>query len=234
MTDKQYPRTVLSRDAASRPEAEYATDRYGPVFLLLVGALGSTTFVDESNLARAIVSLVLVAAVVGTLRATGVSPLQLRITLIVGAALAFAVVAGEVSNLAAVEVPVTLFVAGALGFAGSTLLRRIFEQPTIRAKEVLAALSAYIEFTMVFAFAYMAAARAGSEAFFTGGPATGMGDFAYFSVVTITTLGYGDLTPATDIGRSLAMLETLFGQIFLVVLVAFLVGMLGRRRDGAT
>lgn len=225
---------MLSRDGALRPEAEYATDRHAPVFLLLVGAFGFSTFVDESNLARGLVGLVLVAAVVGTLRATGVTPLQLRITLIVGSVLALAIVAGELSNLVAVEVPVTLFVAGALGFAGFTLLRRIFEQPTIRAREVLAALSAYMEFTMVFAFTYMAAARAGSEAFFVSGVAAGMGDFVYFSVVTITTLGYGDLTPATDLGRSLAMLETLFGQIFLVVLVAFLVGMLGRRRPDAT
>jgi hypothetical protein len=145
-----------------------------------------------------------------------------------------AAVAGEVTNLATVEVPVTLFVAGALGFAGYSLLRRIFEQPRVRAKEVLAALSAYMEFTMVFAFTYMAAARAGAEAFFASGVEAEMGDFVYFSVVTITTLGYGDLTPATDIGRSLAMLETLFGQIFLVVLVAFLVGMLGRGRTDAS
>ena len=213
-----------------RPAAEYATDRYGPVFLLLVTALGFTTFVNESQLSRAIASLVLVAAIVGTFRATGVTPLQLRLTLLGAVGLAIAVIAGEASNQTGVEVFVTLFVAGALGFAGTALLRRIFEQPTIRVREVLAALSAYLEFTMVFAFAYMAAARATDEAFFANGIEGQMSEFAYFSVVTITTLGYGDLTPATDIGRSLAMIETLFGQIFLVVLVAFLVGRLGQGR----
>jgi hypothetical protein len=196
-----------------------------------VGALGFTTFVDESRFARAITTVVLVAVVVGTLRATGVTPLQMRLAIAGGSALAIAAVVGEVSNLAGIEVPVALFVAAALGFAATALLRRIFEQPRIRLKEVLAALSAYLEFTMVFAFIYMAAARASSDAFFTSGVAGRMGDFAYFSVVTITTLGYGDLTPATDIGRSIAMIETLFGQIFLVVLVAFLVGMLGRPRE---
>ncbi len=48
--------------------------------------------------------------------------------------------------------------------------------------------------------------------------------FIYYSVVTITTLGYGDITPVTDIARSFSALEAVVGQIYLVVLVARLVG----------
>jgi len=48
--------------------------------------------------------------------------------------------------------------------------------------------------------------------------------FIYYSFVTITTLGYGDITPTSDIARSLALLEAVIGQIYLVVLVARLVG----------
>jgi len=49
--------------------------------------------------------------------------------------------------------------------------------------------------------------------------------FLYFSYVTITTLGYGDISPVAPIARSTAMLEAMVGQIYLVVLVAWLVGM---------
>ena len=49
--------------------------------------------------------------------------------------------------------------------------------------------------------------------------------FTYFSMVTITTLGYGDMTPLTDRAAGLASVEALCGQIYLVVLVAWLVGM---------
>ena len=49
--------------------------------------------------------------------------------------------------------------------------------------------------------------------------------FAYFSYITMATVGYGDLTPATGLPRTNAVLEALIGQIFLVVLVARLVGM---------
>ena len=48
-------------------------------------------------------------------------------------------------------------------------------------------------------------------------------------MTTITTLGIGDLTPATDLGRSLTGLLTLIGQIYLVTVVALIVGNLGRR-----
>ena len=51
-----------------------------------------------------------------------------------------------------------------------------------------------------------------------------MSVFLYFSFVTMSTLGYGDISPAIEITRSLAMLEAIAGQIYLVVVVAWLVG----------
>ena len=47
----------------------------------------------------------------------------------------------------------------------------------------------------------------------------------YFSFVTLTTLGYGDITPVNSFARSLAYLEAAAGQIYLTVLIASLVGM---------
>jgi amino acid transporter len=46
----------------------------------------------------------------------------------------------------------------------------------------------------------------------------------YFSLVTITTLGYGDISPVTSQARHLAVLEAFIGQMYLAVLVARLVG----------
>jgi voltage-gated potassium channel len=48
--------------------------------------------------------------------------------------------------------------------------------------------------------------------------------FFYYSSVTITTLGYGDVTPVTDIARSVSILEAVVGQLYMVVIVAWLVG----------
>ncbi|MGH7849144.1 MAG: ion channel, partial [Thermodesulfobacteriota bacterium] len=49
--------------------------------------------------------------------------------------------------------------------------------------------------------------------------------FLFFSYITLTTTGYGTLTPTSDPARSLAMLEAIIGQLYLAILVARLVGL---------
>lgn len=51
-----------------------------------------------------------------------------------------------------------------------------------------------------------------------------LNEFTYHSFVTLTTLGYGDVTPAAPIARTLCYLEAVLGQLYLTVLVAALVG----------
>lgn len=50
-------------------------------------------------------------------------------------------------------------------------------------------------------------------------------DLLYYSYVTLSTLGYGDITPVTPIARTLSFLEALFGQFYIAILVASFVGM---------
>jgi voltage-gated potassium channel Kch len=47
---------------------------------------------------------------------------------------------------------------------------------------------------------------------------------AYFSLVTLATVGYGDITPATELARSLAVVEAIVGQFYIAVLIADLIG----------
>ena len=49
-------------------------------------------------------------------------------------------------------------------------------------------------------------------------------NFLYFSFITQTTVGYGDFSAATDLGRTLAVLDALLGQLYLVTVLALLVG----------
>jgi hypothetical protein len=53
--------------------------------------------------------------------------------------------------------------------------------------------------------------------------------FMYFSLSSITTLGLGDLTAASDLGRFLSVSEAVIGQVFLVTIVALVVGLMGQR-----
>jgi voltage-gated potassium channel Kch len=54
--------------------------------------------------------------------------------------------------------------------------------------------------------------------------------YLYFSYITLTTVGYGDLTAGSSLGRMLAVIEALVGQLYLVTIVALVVGNIGRQR----
>ena len=49
-------------------------------------------------------------------------------------------------------------------------------------------------------------------------------NLTYFSLITLTSTGYGDITPVSDLARTLSALEAVVGQVFLAVLIAWLVG----------
>ena len=59
---------------------------------------------------------------------------------------------------------------------------------------------------------------------FAGGAAKGFHDYLYFSFVTLTTLGYGDVTPVSSYAKSVAMTIAVTGQFYMTILVAILVG----------
>ncbi len=59
---------------------------------------------------------------------------------------------------------------------------------------------------------------------FTGGAVPGFHDYLYFSFVTLTTLGYGDITPVAAATKSIALVIAVTGQFYLTILVAMLVG----------
>jgi len=95
--------------------------------------------------------------------------------------------------------------------------------PEVNAQTILGAICVYLSLGMVFLFAYGAIAEIGSDAFFAQGGDGTRALRLYFSYVTLATLGYGDYTPATNIGHMLAIVEALLGQIYLVTVVAVLV-----------
>jgi ABC-type multidrug transport system fused ATPase/permease subunit len=94
------------------------------------------------------------------------------------------------------------------------------------------ALCIYLLIGMLFAFGFGAIAVLQNGALFSNGTEGDLQSHLYFSFITITTTGYGDLAPAGDLARSLAMLEALIGQLYLVTVVAVIVGNLGRSRPG--
>jgi hypothetical protein len=105
------------------------------------------------------------------------------------------------------------------------------EQGEVNSKSVAGAICVYVLFGMLFTFVYGFMAEVGHGPFFAQGTDGTRAIRLYFSYVTLATLGYGDYTAAGNLGHTVAVLEALLGQLYLVVVVALVVTRFARRRD---
>ena len=116
------------------------------------------------------------------------------------------------------------------------MVARVFRAGTVTHDRILGAVAVYLLLGVTWAQAYGLLAGVVPGAFNppTVGSATPY-DFFYYSIVTLTTVGYGDITPLHPVARSLAMLEALTGQLYPAILLARLVSLevTGRRSDGS-
>src|SRR5947209_13940646 len=110
------------------------------------------------------------------------------------------------------------------------IARRIVQHPAVNISTVAGALCIYLLVGLFFAFLFGFTAAVGRDQFFVETSHATDVDYLYFSFSTLATVGFGDLVPGTNLGRMLAVTEALFGQMYLVTIVALLVGNFGRRR----
>jgi voltage-gated potassium channel len=109
----------------------------------------------------------------------------------------------------------------------AAILRNIFLQQDVSADIIAGAIVAYLLMAVMWSLLYnvLEAVHPGSFKF-PEGTTQPRGEMSvYFSLVTITTVGYGDITPVTRVARAFANLEAVVGQLYLVILVSWLVGM---------
>jgi hypothetical protein len=139
--------------------------------------------------------------------------------------------AAGVSNIAVARLSGFLLVSIAPPAIVVGVVRGLREAGSATVRAVMGVLCIYLLMGMLAAFLYGAIDRLGSEPFFTSGAPATTSNCLYFSFTTLTTVGYGDLTAASNLGHTLAVSEALVGQIYLVTVVALLVSNLGRRPD---
>jgi len=116
-----------------------------------------------------------------------------------------------------------------LSYATSLIVTAMFRTREVSTNAILGAIVAYVLAMVAFAslFELVELIQPGS---FTGLPVgQSQNDIEhaliYFSVVSITTMGYGDITPVSALARSLASIEGMFGTLYLAVMIARLVGL---------
>jgi hypothetical protein len=115
-----------------------------------------------------------------------------------------------------------VFSASALLYlvAPVSILREIVRRRRIDLESVLGAVAAYVLIGMFFAFLYQAIGSVDPAPFFTDGADGTSAESLFFSFTTLTTTGYGNLVPEANPGQTLAVVEMLLGQLFLITAVA--------------
>ena len=203
-------------------------DRFGLLFLVTVVTMALLLLVDldqDEGIAELLsftVTLLAAATLFLAVAAAGVGYRGRQITLVlIGAVLVAAIVSmvfSDVPNGHGGLLWLILVTAAPI-----VALRRLVQHRTVKVETLLGALSVYllIALAATYFFLFIDTFLSGSGRFFGQEEPTTV--FTYFSLITITTVGYGDFDPAGVVGRAAAAWEAIIGQIYLVVVVARLV-----------
>jgi hypothetical protein len=221
----------------TRLQQRVAVARFGVVLLLLLVTFVFLASAPTGPWVPFVAVLLQGATLLAALAASGANRRLWRIAVIV-------VVAGLVS---ATGVRLTdfsnsdgvLFILSALlvGAAPVVIATSLVRRRVVDVHTVMGALCIYVLLGMLWAFGFGAIGSFDTGPFFAQQASANVSDYLYFSFVTLTTVGYGDLTAADGIERAIAIVEALTGQLYLVTIVALVVSRMARasrRHDGVS
>src|SRR6266705_1696957 len=212
--------------------------RFSTVQLLIALALLFTCapFVEEIKGGELIVSglfsLVLVAGVLAVA--------DRKRVLVIALVLAVPAVGGRwINHFRPNLVPPAVFLVGGLIliiFVVGHLLRFVLRAPVVTTEVLCASISAYLMLGLMWTMAYWLVDQltpGGAFSFNTNAGTRSINGFNgfYFSFITLSTVGYGDITPVSKVARWLAAMEAMTGLLYVAVLIARLVGLYSQAKS---
>jgi hypothetical protein len=212
--------------------ADHQVGSFGLQLVLMVASVAMLGTVDVGTVSKVVITVLLGASLVVAFRIARVVPWLMRLAVILAVlgvsvavvqALTDAVGDGEARGMNA------LLVAFGPPAMALGVLRNLRESRAVRIEALMGVLSMYMMLGLLFAFVYGAMDRLGGDPFFADGTPATVAKCVYFSFVTLTTTGYGDLVARSDLGHTLAIFEALIGQIYLVTVVSLIVSHMARR-----
>ena len=123
-----------------------------------------------------------------------------------------------------------------LAFVIGHLLHFILRAPVVTMEVLCASISAYLMLGLMWTVAYWLVDQltpGGAFSYNTSGGTQSMNGFTgfYFSFITLSTVGYGDITPVSRAARWLAAMEAMTGLLYVAVLIARLVSLYSRAKS---
>jgi hypothetical protein len=199
------------------------------VFLVVLPVAEDFSIIDAPVMRVAMFTSLLAIGVIslrgfGVLYVAGLALALLGITLNIAAVDSDSTYLGMASLASA-----SLFVIVAIWATG----RQIIPGDEINANRVVGAVNLYLLFGVLWAMVYALDEKLAPGSFAGLSEPLNQGwssEWVYFSFVTMTTLGYGDITPVSATAKTLAYLQAVFSQFYLAILVAGLVGAYYARR----
>jgi lysylphosphatidylglycerol synthetase-like protein (DUF2156 family) len=213
-------------------ERRIRPDRYGVLLVLILASLLAVALSGEGPVGKILALAGICATLLFALHTSEPSRRLRRaawvvVTVAVSVAVVFALLDDPRHARMAISAMSALLVVASL----LAILRRVGAHARIDLATVGGALCAYLLLGLFFAFVYLFMGASDPD-FFVQSDRADTVDSLYFSFVTLSTTGYGDLTARTDLGRMLAVTEAVVGQLYLVSAVALVIGNLGRVRPG--
>jgi len=210
-------------------------DGYGLTLILTVLTIFSLAAGGVGSLGGLLGVVLVGSTLIFALSTSRARPRVLRIAQIL---VALAIAASAVA-LVAGDARLAGFAMGVMGLAIAAvvpvvIIGHIVRSPTITYRLVIGALVVYLLIGLCFAYIFGLIAVLTGEPFFaqTASPTTAT--YLYFSFTTLSTVGYGDFSAAQELGQMVAISEAIFGQLYLVSIVAILIANVGRSFTSAT
>jgi hypothetical protein len=207
---------------------------YGVVLALVMASIVTQMTVAGSDATRLVTIALQAATLVAAVRASGVRRGGVRLAAL---AAVLAVLAAAVTWVIRGDIPESatavvngLLVAVAPVAIGGGLVGELRSTRQVTVATLAGVLAIYLLVGMFFSFVYGVIGAVDDGAIYAGEAEPSPANQLYFSFVTLCTVGYGDLVPGSDASRTVAVAEMLLGQIYLVTVVALIVGNLRPRR----
>jgi hypothetical protein len=205
-------------------------NEYGVVLMGAFGVLIVAPF--ERHGVRPLIVVLLGFLLAFAMWTSGVSKYLMGVTLILAVAALASVIINEIRGISRGNEIVFSAVSASLAAATiAVIVRRLSGHLVVSMRTITGALSVYLLLGLFCTYMYVLVGDIRNDGFFAQpGPHSPV-TYLYFSFVTLTTVGYGDYSAGSDVGRMMAVIEALVGQLYLVTVVAIVIGNIGRPRQ---